>query len=202
MPISRRLIPILAAVAAGGIVALALGQTASAHITIAEPEHVAGAFTLLTFGVPHGCEGSPTTEVRIQMPESIPQVTPTRNPNWDVEKVMEALPEPIEAGHGEEITERVAEVVYTAKTPLPDGYRDAFVLSLQVPADAAGSDHLLPDDPDVRGGRVGVDRDPGGRPGRRGAGAAGPEHPRRRGGAGGRDGPRDRGRRRGVDRHR
>jgi hypothetical protein len=33
----------------------------------------------------------------------------------------------------------VSEVVYTAKTPLPDGLRDAFVLSLQVPEDAAGT---------------------------------------------------------------
>ena len=52
------------------------------------------------------------------------------NPNWDVEKVMETLDEPIHGEHGE-ITERVGEVVYTAKTPLPDGYRDAFTLSLR-----------------------------------------------------------------------
>ena len=133
-----------AAVAVGALVTLGLGQVAAAHITIAEPEHVAGAFTLLTFGVPHGCEASPTTAIRIQMPESIPQVTPTVNPNWDVEKVMEELAEPIEAGHGEQITERVAEVVYTAKTPLPDGYRDALVLSLQVPSDAAGQTIYFP----------------------------------------------------------
>jgi hypothetical protein len=78
------------------------------------------------------------------MPESIPQVTPTVNPGWDVQKVMTALDEPIEAGHGEQITERVSEVVYTAKSPLPDGYRDAFVLSLQVPEDAAGTTLYFP----------------------------------------------------------
>ena len=133
-----------AAVAVGALVTVGLGRVAAAHITIAEPEHVAGAYTLLTFGVPHGCDGSPTTAVRIQMPESIPQVTPTVNPNWDVEKVMEELPEPIEASHGQQITERVAEVVYAATTPLPDGYRDALVLNLQVPADAAGQTIYFP----------------------------------------------------------
>ena len=123
------LLAALAAVASAGV--------ASAHVTIQEESVVAGSYAILTVGVPHGCDGSPTTEVRIQMPESIPAVTPTINANWDVEKVMETLDEPIQGEHGE-ITERVSEVVYTAKTPLPDGYRDAFELSIKVPDDATG----------------------------------------------------------------
>lgn len=107
--------------------------TAAAHVTVSPGEASAGGYTVLTFSVPHGCEELATTQVKIQMPEAIPQVTPTVNPNWDVEKVMETLDEPLEAGHGEEITERVSEVVYTAKTPLPDGLRDTFELSLQMP---------------------------------------------------------------------
>ena len=133
-----------AAIAAGGVLALVVGQSAAAHISIDEPIHVAGAYTVLTFSVPHGCEGSATTEVRIQMPESIPSVTPTVNPNWDVEEVMATLEEPIEVEHGEPLTERDAEVVYTAKTPLPDGLRDAFELSMQMPADAAGQTLYFP----------------------------------------------------------
>ena len=43
------------------------------------------------------------------------------------------LETPIEGAHGEQITERVAEVVYTARTPVADGYRDVFVLSLTAP---------------------------------------------------------------------
>jgi hypothetical protein len=46
---------------------------------------------------------------------------------------MEDLAEPVDDGHGGEYTERVAEVVYTAKEPLPDGLRDAFELSLKLP---------------------------------------------------------------------
>lgn len=145
MPTTRRRIATVAGgLATGASLAVVVGQSVSAHVSIAESEAQAGAFTLLTFGVPHGCEGSPTTAVRIQMPETIPQVTPTVNPNWGVEKVMTELDEPIEAGHGEQITERVSEVVYTARTPLADGYRDAFVLSLQVPEDAAGETLYFP----------------------------------------------------------
>jgi uncharacterized protein YcnI len=118
--------------------------TASAHVGIAEGEVTAGAYEILTFGVPHGCGDSPTTEVRIQIPESMPTPTPTVNANWDVEKVMETLDAPVDAGHGATIDERVAEVVYTARTPLPNGYRDAFQLSVRIPDDAAGQTLYFP----------------------------------------------------------
>ena len=93
----------------------------------------AGAYTVLTFAAGHGCEGSPTTSITIQVPEPINSVTPTRNPLYDVDKKIEQLAEPITDAHGNEITERVAEVTYTAKSPLPEGYRDSWELSLQLP---------------------------------------------------------------------
>jgi len=128
-------------VAVGGLIlagAAVVGSgVASAHVTVQEDSVAAGEFAVVTIAVPHGCEESPTTQVRIQMPETIPGVTPTINAGWDVEKVMETLAEPIQGEHGE-ITERVSEVVYTAKTPLPDGYRDTFALSIKVPDDASG----------------------------------------------------------------
>jgi uncharacterized protein YcnI len=130
--------------AAGGLLAIVAVGSASAHITIEETEVAAGSSAILTVSVPHGCEASPTIGVRIQMPESIPSVTPTRNANWDVDKVMETLETPVEGPFGEQLTERVSEVVYTARTPLPDGYRDAFELSLRIPDDAAGQPLYFP----------------------------------------------------------
>jgi uncharacterized protein YcnI len=134
--------------AAGATSALAIGVfatgTASAHVSIEEDEVVAGESAIVTLAFGHGCEGSPTAELRIQMPESIPSVTPTINPGWDVEKVTEELDEPLEGAHGEQITERVSEVVYTAKEPIPDGFRDTFELAVSVPEDAAGSTIYFP----------------------------------------------------------
>lgn len=130
--------------AAFGVVLFAHAGPASAHVSIAESEAEAGAYSVLTFAFGHGCEGSPTSEIRIQIPESTPTVSPTISANWEVAKVMEKLDAPIEAGHGTELTERVSEVVYTAKTPLDDGYRDAFELSLQIPEDAAGDTLYFP----------------------------------------------------------
>jgi periplasmic copper chaperone A len=131
-------------VAAATTTFLALGASgASAHVSVNPDTTSAGSYALLTFGVPHGCGESPTTKVSIQIPEPIARVTPTVNPGWDVEKVMVALDTPIDDGHGGQLTERVGEIVYTAKAPLPDGYRDALVLSTKLP-DTVGDTLVFP----------------------------------------------------------
>jgi uncharacterized protein YcnI len=128
---------------AAALLTLGLAGSASAHVTITPSDTAAGAYTVLTVSNGHGCEGSPTTKITIQMPEGINAVTPTRNPLYDVTKTVEKLDEPVTDAHGNEITERVGTVVYTAKTPLPDGYRDAFDLSLQLP-DTPGETLVFP----------------------------------------------------------
>lgn len=125
-----------------GIVALSAGA-ASAHVTVTPSTTAAGSYTVLTFSVGHGCEGSPTTRIAIQMPETIPSVTPTVNQGWSVRKVSEKLAEPIEDAHGNKITERISQVVYTARTPLADGFRDSFELQVQIP-DAEGDTVTFP----------------------------------------------------------
>ncbi|WP_062430740.1 YcnI family copper-binding membrane protein [Herbidospora daliensis] len=121
--------------AALGLVLLG-ASPASAHVTVTPSTTVAGSYTVLTFSVPHGCDGSSTTSVAVSMPEQIIAVTPTVNPGWDVEKKMEKLDTPVDNGHGGQYTERVDQVVYTAKTPLPEGLRDTFELSLKLPEEA------------------------------------------------------------------
>ena len=130
---ARRILVPLGLAGAGVFVA----APAFAHVTISPAEGSAGSYTVATVSVPHGCDGSATTKLAIQVPEQILSVTPTRNPFWDVQKVMTKLDEPVTDAHGNEVTERVGQIVYTAKTPLPDGQRDGFELSFQVP-DAVG----------------------------------------------------------------
>jgi uncharacterized protein YcnI len=127
---------LLAVTAGVSLSTLGLAAPASAHVTVTPEETAAGSFTVVTMSVPHGCEGSPTTKVAIQIPEDILAVTPTRNPYYNLAKKMQKLPEPVTDAHGNEVTERVGSVVYTAKTSLPDGQRDAFELSLQLPEKA------------------------------------------------------------------
>ncbi|MBC2933829.1 YcnI family protein [Nocardioides sp. zg-1228] len=119
--------------AATAAVALSLVQPAGAHVTATPSTAAAGSYSIVTFSVGHGCEGSPTRRLEIQLPESVLSATPTRHPLYDVEVVRDELDEPLTDSHGNEVTERVGSIVYTARTPLPEGQRDAFELSFQVP---------------------------------------------------------------------
>jgi len=134
------------AVAVPALAAIGLLVTAapaSAHVTISPAETTAGEYAVLTVSLPHGCDGSPTTAVAIQVPDEVLSVTPTRNPFWTVKKVMVRLAEPVTDAYGNQVTERVGQVLYRAKTPLPDGYRDAFELSVPIP-DVAGETLTFP----------------------------------------------------------
>ena len=124
-------------------IALSLVPPANAHVTATPSSAAAGSSTVVTFSVGHGCEASPTTRIEIQVPETVLSVTATRNPFWDVKPTIEQLDEPVTDAHGNEVTERTASVVYTARTPLPDGTRDTFQLSFTVP-DAAGETLAFP----------------------------------------------------------
>ncbi|MCJ1681767.1 YcnI family protein [Rathayibacter sp. VKM Ac-2928] len=129
-----------ALVAAGSVaLALAAPTAASAHVTAAASSTAAGSYTVVTFSLAHGCEGSPTTGLSITIPEGINSVSPTVNPNWDVVKNEVEIADPVTDSHGNTATQRVSNVVYTAKTALADGYRDTVSLQLQLPEDAAGS---------------------------------------------------------------
>jgi uncharacterized protein YcnI len=118
--------------------------SAGAHVTISSDTDEAGAYALLTVSVPHGCDGSATTSVAIQIPEEITSVTPTRNALYEVEAVSEELESPSADSHGAEVTERISEIVYTTDSPLPDGVRDAFELSVRLPEEAAGTTLYFP----------------------------------------------------------
>jgi periplasmic copper chaperone A len=133
----------LGALPAAGAVVLLSAAPASAHVSISPSDGTAGAYSVLTASVPHGCDGSPTTRVAMQIPEQILSVTPTRHPFYDVRRVMEKLDEPVTDAHGNEVTERVGQIVYTANDPLPEGQRDAFELSLQLP-DTPGETLVFP----------------------------------------------------------
>lgn len=143
---SRRKLAGSGALVAAASIALALAapSPASAHVTAAASSTAAGSYTVVTFSLAHGCKGSPTTGLTITIPEGINSVSPTINPNWEVLKNEVAISAPVTDAHGNTATKRVSDVVYTAKTPLADGYRDTVALQLQLPEDAAGSTLAFP----------------------------------------------------------
>src|SRR3546814_3042324 len=66
----------------------------------------------------------------IQIPESIPNVTPAIVAGWDVAIETVPLDEPLEGSHGSQITEREAVVTYTAQPGQepPDWLRPPFTI--------------------------------------------------------------------------
>jgi uncharacterized protein YcnI len=118
---------------------IALAAPASAHVTVTPSTTEAGAAALVTVSIGHGCEGSATTAVEIRIPESVYSVTPTRNPLWDVTVEKEPVVPPVTDEHGTRITDRVSSVTYRTDTPLPDGQRDTFELSLHLPAEVGSA---------------------------------------------------------------
>lgn len=105
---------------------------ASAHVSPDPSEAPAGGYATIEFQVPHGCEGSATTGVAIQVPDGITSVTPETVPGWEVTTRMEQLDQPLDDGHGGQITERTAEVTWTGG-PIPDDRYQTFGLSVKLP---------------------------------------------------------------------
>ena len=137
MPTRPRPLPLLAPAAAALV--LLTAAPAGAHVNVEPSTTTAGEYAVLTVSLAHGCEGSPTTRVAIQLPEEILSVAPTRHPLWEVTKQRVALDPAVTDAHGNKVTERDAVVTYTARTPLPDGVRDAFELSVKLPEEPGGT---------------------------------------------------------------
>jgi len=141
---SRRTVARVGTVVAAVLVTvIGLAGPAGAHVTVTPSTTAAGAHAVLDFSVSHGCEGSSTTEITIRIADEINAVAPTRNALWDVEKDVVELDPPVTDSHGNQVTERVASVTYRTDAPLPDGYREVFELSVQLP-EAEGTTLVFP----------------------------------------------------------
>ena len=97
-----------------------------------------------TFQVPHGCDGSGTKRIRVQVPPSVPSATPAVHPGWTT-ATKDAKKDKVEL-HGETVTKGVGEIIWTAKEagPLPDGRLDTFDVSLKLPKGKEGDEIFFP----------------------------------------------------------
>jgi periplasmic copper chaperone A len=60
----------------------ALALPAAAHVTLERKEAPVGASYKAVLRVPHGCDGSPTTAIRVRIPEGVIDVKPMPKPGW------------------------------------------------------------------------------------------------------------------------
>jgi uncharacterized protein YcnI len=118
-------------VAAAGAALIAVGA-AAAHVYPATASAPAGGSTIVPFVVPHGCDGSPTRSVTVQIAAGVTSARPQAKPGWRLSIVRGKLPKPVKDFAGKTVTQGVLSVTWSGGT-LPDGQFDTFNLLLGMP---------------------------------------------------------------------
>jgi uncharacterized protein YcnI len=114
---ARRTAIASAGILGGAALVLAVPAMAGAHVGVSPDELVAGDHGVLIFSFSHGCENSPTTALRITIPDGLASVAPTMDGDWDIQ---------VERGDDG----LVSAVTYTALTPVPTDLRGAVSMSV------------------------------------------------------------------------
>ena len=86
---------------------------ASAHVVLQKWEENAGFQAFMTLVVPHGCGASPTTEVRVKVPDGISVIVPEPEYGWKLQVIRKKLDKPISGEGGRPISEVIDEIVWS-----------------------------------------------------------------------------------------
>ncbi len=125
------------ALAAGVALAMPAIRPAAAHVTLEQPQAVAGSTYKAVFRVPHGCAGQPTVRLRVQIPPGIAEAKPMPKPGWQLTLTKGPLEHPITA-EGRTIADGVKEVAWSGGS-LPDDQYDEFVIRVRLPDTPGGT---------------------------------------------------------------
>lgn len=109
----------------GAIGAIVIVCPAAAHITLETREAPVGAGYKAVLRVPHGCEGTATTSVRVRIPDGVIRAKPMPKPGWTLTTVIGKYPKTYELFHAK-ISEGVTEISWSGGK-LPDAHYDEFV---------------------------------------------------------------------------
>jgi periplasmic copper chaperone A len=99
--------------------------SACAHVTLETREAPVGATYKAVLRVPHGCEGTATTTLRVRIPEGVIGVKPMPKPGWTLTTVTGKYPKTYKLFHAQ-VSEGVVEISWSAGK-LPDAWYDEFV---------------------------------------------------------------------------
>ena len=111
-----------------GLVGATLAASAAnAHITLENRQATIGSAYKAVFAVAHGCAGSATVRIRVQIPEGVIAVKPMPKPGWTLETVKGKYAASYNH-HGATIAEGVKEVAWSGGKLMDDNY-DEFVVS-------------------------------------------------------------------------
>ena len=118
-----------------GAASVLLGTcTAFAHVTLENSQAASGGGYKGVLRVGHGCEGSPTTAIRIRIPEGIVAVKPMPKPGWKLDVVTGKYPKTYNLEHGVKLSEGVTEISWSGGN-LPEAFYDEFVFTATIADD-------------------------------------------------------------------
>lgn len=100
-------------------------QLVAAHVTLESKEAPPGSSYKAVLRVGHGCEGNPTTVMRVQIPDGVIAVKPMPKPGWELETVKDKYDRPYDY-YGSELTEGVRQIEWSGGR-LRDDFYDEFV---------------------------------------------------------------------------
>lgn len=100
---------------------------ALAHVTLATGEARTGTYYKAVLQVPHGCDGTATQSIRVQIPEGVIGVKPMPKPGWTLSITRGAYAKSYQS-HGKAVTEGPKEIVWSGGSLSDDNY-DEFVFT-------------------------------------------------------------------------
>lgn len=111
---------------------LAAAGKASAHVVLAQRAAPVSSYYKASFQVGHGCEGSATIAIRVDIPDGIAVAKPQPKPGWHVTTERGPLTQ-FATVHGKTVTEGVRSITWRGG-PLADDQFDEFGAMLLLPA--------------------------------------------------------------------
>jgi len=109
------------------VIATLAASSASAHISLENKQATVGGYYKAVFTVPHGCAGSATVKIRVQVPEGVIGVKPMPKAGWNIEVIKGKYAADYDF-HGSKLSEGVKEVMWSGGKLLDQNY-DEFVIS-------------------------------------------------------------------------
>ena len=115
------------------IAVLAIITPASAvfgHVVLEDQTALAGRSYKAVLKVGHGCEGSPTTAMRVTIPAGFMGAKPMPKAGWKLDIKTAKLAVPYDS-YGKQVAEDVSEITWTATSKdswLPEAHYDEFVM--------------------------------------------------------------------------
>lgn len=122
---------LLLGAAAGVAIALGVPLAASAHVHVDPGTASAGSTETLTFAFSHGCDGSPTSALVIDVPEGVGNGTPVVQGGWTITRELSADGVP-------------TQVTFTSDVPVEDGLKATVSLDALFDESAADTSIAFP----------------------------------------------------------